>query len=524
MRGTGRALATAIAALALALAPGSAGAAEAWTPVNGPVSSAPVTSGHYDLKRIANVPHVAWIDTSGSADVVRVARLSGAGTWEAVGGPASTNANADAGAPSLVAGPGDVPWISWIEQDGDLQRVRVARFDAGTGKWVEVAPGSLINKVHPDYERSMFGAVQTKIVFLEGRAYVVVRQNNPTAYEVDVVSLAADGSSWERLAGPPTQGEPYFSTAHVTGGSLYVATRDFIGGVEVHRLTTAGTWETLGGLANPNPTGEPLPTGSTALAGSGGVIHVLHGQTSDGGTVYVTRFVNGAWELVDGALGEGSASSLRVIGGRLNAGWTAGTGGAQVSRLDGAAWTVPAPLPADAAEAPVLTGVGGVAYAAYRGADGRLRVARLDGSTPGGPDDNDDSEAPKPAPQPPCGKELVGTRFGDRLTGTAGSDLIRGLRGNDTIRGLGGADCLFGDQGADRIEGGDGDDVLEGGDGDDRLTSGAGYDTVRAGSGNDVVDSRGRGFDTIDCGPGRDRALVGDLDRVRNCERVENVD
>jgi Ca2+-binding RTX toxin-like protein len=56
------------------------------------------------------------------------------------------------------------------------------------------------------------------------------------------------------------------------------------------------------------------------------------------------------------------------------------------------------------------------------------------------------------------------------------------------------------------------------------VTSGAGQDTVRAGSGNDVVDSRGRGFDTIDCGPGRDRALVGDLDRVRNCERVLNVD
>jgi Ca2+-binding RTX toxin-like protein len=213
-----------------------------------------------------------------------------------------------------------------------------------------------------------------------------------------------------------------------------------------------------------------------------------------------------------------------VIGGRLYVAWT-GARSALVQRLnpDGTTWGGYAPFPAGI-QSPVLTGIGGVPYAVVRGTVGRLEAYRLDGTTPAGPDDSDDSEPPRPLPQPACGKERVGTKYADRLTGTSARDTIRGLGGNDRILGLGGADCLFGDAGDDRIEGGDGDDELDGGAGDDRLISGAGYDTVRGGAGDDVIDSRGKGWDTIDCGPGYDRALVGDLDRVRGCERVLVVD
>ncbi|HEX8645358.1 MAG TPA: calcium-binding protein, partial [Thermoleophilaceae bacterium] len=330
---------------------------------------------------------------------------------------------------------------------------------------------------------------------------------------------------WERLAGTPPGSEPYFATAHVTGGVLYAAVRDYIGAVNVYRYTETGTWQQLGGMANPAPGGEPVPTSTTALASSGGVIHVLHTVPATADAVYVTRFVNGSWEIVGpGIIGEGPASSLRVIGGRLYAAWT-GARSAQVQRLDaaGTAWGGGAPLPFGTRSA-VLTGVGGVPYAAVQGPDGRLQAFRLDGTTPAGPDDSDDSEPPKPLPQPACGKERVGTKYRDKLTGTSARDTLRGLGGDDRILGLGGADCLFGDAGDDRVEGGDGDDELDGGSGDDRLIGGAGYDTVRGGSGDDVIDSRGKGWDTIDCGAGYDRALVGDLDRVRNCERVQNVD
>ena len=132
---------------------------------------------------------------------------------------------------------------------------------------------------------------------------------------------------------------------------------------------------------------------------------------------------------------------------------------------------------------------------------------------------------PGPAPQPgPCGIRLLGTTGPDRLFGDNLRNEIAGRAGADTILGLGGDDCLFGNAGNDVLKGGAGADRLEGGSGKDRLVGGAGNDRVLAGPGDDVVDSRGSGFDTIDCGPGRDRALVGDLDRVRNCERVINVD
>ena len=522
MRGTRMALATAVAVLGIAVAPGAAQAAESWTQVGGTISPAPVETGQYDIKRIAGAPHIAYTDTSGAVDQVRVVRLSSSGTWVSVGGPLNIDPAVDARGPSLVAGPGDVPWISWLEEDDGMVRVRVARYDAATGRWVEVAPNSVINRITGP-EPGMSSAVQTKIVFVDGRAHVIFRQENPSAYEVGHVRLSADGDSWERLAGLPVRSEPYFVTAHVTGGVLYAAMRDYLGGVYVLRYTDAGTWQQLGVMANPVLDGQPVPTYSTALASYGGVIYVAHSLSEVASPVYVTRFVNGSWETVGGILGEGTVSSLRVIGGRLYVGWTQATA-ARTARLNaaGTAWGDTVPFPAGV-RSPVLTGIGGVPHAAVIGPDGRLEAYRLDGTSPAGPDDSDDSEPPKPQPQT-CGKERVGTRYGDRLTGTSARETIRGLGGNDRISGLGGADCLFGDAGDDRIEGGEGEDVIDGGTGDDRLIGGNGNDTVTGGSGDDVIDSRGKGYDTIDCGPGYDRALVGDLDRVRNCERVQNVD
>ncbi|HEX8744706.1 MAG TPA: calcium-binding protein [Thermoleophilaceae bacterium] len=137
---------------------------------------------------------------------------------------------------------------------------------------------------------------------------------------------------------------------------------------------------------------------------------------------------------------------------------------------------------------------------------------------------NPNPSAPVSYQPGPCGPRLLGTARADTLTGDAARNEIAGRAGADKISGLGGDDCLFGNAGNDVIKGGAGADRIEGGSGRDRIVSGAGNDRVSAGSGNDVVDSRGSGFDVIDCGPGRDRALVGDLDRVRNCERVVNMD
>ena len=523
MSRTRTALTAAIATLAIAASAGAAQAAETWTQVNGPISAGPVDvlgsvvrPPNSDLKRIAGTPYVAWSE----AGVVRVAKLVG-DTKVAVGGPLNRDLAADAVGPTLAAGPGDVPWVAWIEDDAGMDRVRVARFDSSTGAWVEVAPGSVINRITSP-EPGLSSANQAQLVFVDGRAHVAWRQENPSAYELGLVRLSADGRSWERLASPPISGsEPYYVTAHVAAGSLYVAVRDLLGGVRVHRYSSTGnSWTALGGFANPGS--DPDPAGiPVVMTDIGGVIHVGMNGTATGASV--TRFSGGSWQTVGGgAVGDGNLTSIRLIGGRLYVAWWDDTG-VRVSRLNaaGTAWeALTAEFQADGVLPGTLTGIAGVPYLSYA-TRADLRVARLDGVTHTGPDDNDDSEAPQPAP---CSTGPTGTRRNDRLTGTAASDLIRGLRGEDRIFGLAGDDCLFGDEGNDRIEGGDGVDTIAGGDGNDHIVSGAGNDNVRAGAGNDVVDSRGRGWDTIDCGPGRDRALVGDLDRVRNCERVDNVD
>ncbi|HEX8648222.1 MAG TPA: choice-of-anchor Q domain-containing protein [Thermoleophilaceae bacterium] len=146
------------------------------------------------------------------------------------------------------------------------------------------------------------------------------------------------------------------------------------------------------------------------------------------------------------------------------------------------------------------------------------------GPNPPGPGPNPNPPGPNPPVIGACGVRQLGTAKADRLHGDESRNDIAGRSGADTILGLGGDDCLFGNAGDDVLKGGAGADRLEGGSGHDRLVSGDGNDAVDAGPGNDVVDSRGKGRDRIDCGPGRDKALVGDLDRVRNCERVVNVD
>ncbi|HEX8744707.1 MAG TPA: calcium-binding protein [Thermoleophilaceae bacterium] len=516
------AIAATVAALGIAAAAATAQAAPTWTPVGGPISDWNVAPFHHDVKRIGGRPHVAFAD-SGAGLRMRVARLDDDGTWRILGGPLNSDPANDTAAPSLAAGPGDTPWAAWLEQPKGVQflQVRVARYDAVEDRWVQVAPDSMINRVPEGGDVTMHSAQFPKLVFSGGRAHVFFRQDNPSGFEAGHVRLAADGSAWERLPAPAHGMEPYYVTAHVAGGSLYAGTHGFPDSVFVDRFTGSG-WEQVGGLASVlrDETEPRRAAGPFAITDAAGALYAswrLHD-----GSVHVSRYGGGQWQGVAHAITTSSSPTrLRWIGGRLFVAATSDDGVIRIVYLDssGTSFVALPKLPAGAFGLVSLTGVDGIPYVSYAdaGDNGRLRVVRLDGLRPAGADDNDDSE-------PACGRELAGTRHSDRLTGGAGRDSIRGLGGNDTLRGLAGGDCLYGGLGNDRLEGGDGVDLLSGGDGDDRLTSGAGNDTVLAGAGDDVVDSRGRGFDAIDCGPGRDRALVGDLDRTRNCERVDNVD
>jgi Ca2+-binding RTX toxin-like protein len=128
---------------------------------------------------------------------------------------------------------------------------------------------------------------------------------------------------------------------------------------------------------------------------------------------------------------------------------------------------------------------------------------------------------PAPRPSKACRRRLTGGARGDRLVGTSAADRIYGRGGADRISGRGGNDCLWGGTGNDRIRAGAGADRVHGSSGNDVLTGNSGRDSLWGGLGADLIYARDGERDTIDCGPGRDRAVVDRVDRVRHCERVQ---
>jgi parallel beta-helix repeat protein len=115
----------------------------------------------------------------------------------------------------------------------------------------------------------------------------------------------------------------------------------------------------------------------------------------------------------------------------------------------------------------------------------------LSGSTPTGPVTPDRPKTPEPKVQPPC-----------KLGGGGARQSKIGSPGRDRLIGGPGGDRLAGRAGGDKLVGGDG--------GRDCLLGGRGPDRIRAVNGH---------RDVVHCGPGKDRATVERIDRVRGCER-----
>jgi Ca2+-binding RTX toxin-like protein len=557
-----RALVGLATVVALALTAPPALGAEHWEFVGGPLGDAQAGDRGYDTKRIDGVPYVAYTELKGQVAQLKVVRLSG-DHWVQVGPVVNADPAQAATRPSLAAGPGNVPWIAWIETNSaGTPTARAARYSTQSNRWVEPVGGDwpLTGKpTHPEYYRYA-ATLKTEVRFLGGRAHVILRKDGYSEYEVLHLRLSADRRSWEHV--PRTHWiAPGDVTSHVGGGGIYVATLNRLQGpTEVSRYDAAGDGEDLPEVGDslPETRGNSSSYSVFGLAELAGTTYALWGTSALGARV--AQFIGGAWQDVAGPVHSGIAQSIRVIGGRLYV--VSASDPMWVMRLeaDGSGWEEVQGVAGDgAARNGILTGAGGVPYVAFSDVLGPhvIRVQRLDGAPVSGPDDFDDSEepaaqsdgelpgipngepppaeppadghatplGPTPTPTPgPCGARLLGTAKRDLLAGDSLANTIRGLAGNDRIFGLGGDDCLYGGGGNDRIAGGEGVDMLSGGAGNDRLIGGAGNDRVKGGAGNDVIDSRGSGHDRIDCGPGRDRALVGDLDTVRNCERVVNAD
>lgn len=98
---------------------------------------------------------------------------------------------------------------------------------------------------------------------------------------------------------------------------------------------------------------------------------------------------------------------------------------------------------------------------------------------------------------------VPGTVLALTLIGTARPDVLRGSKGPDRILGLGAGDRLYGFAGNDIVVGGPGADRMFGGTGNDRL------------------EARDGTKDLVDCGPGRDTAIIDNIDVIKSCEIVK---
>jgi Ca2+-binding RTX toxin-like protein len=131
----------------------------------------------------------------------------------------------------------------------------------------------------------------------------------------------------------------------------------------------------------------------------------------------------------------------------------------------------------------------------------------------------------------------------DRLFGASGNDVIKGGDSRDRVYGGSGDDQDYGQNGNDIMAGGTGNDTQWGGPGNDKIFANLGQDTTYGEDGNDDLWALARGDvqaapgqvdqtgDTLDGGNGNDRFHTrdGEVDRItcgpgRDVALLDNVD
>jgi hypothetical protein len=179
-----------------------------WEKVGGPVNFDLAKNARSpSLASVEGVPYVAWVETDGTSQEVRVARLNSAGTgWEeawrgvdATHGGVNRDSTKDGHLPRLTA-VGGVPYVAWDEQDGTNSEVRVAKLDTSTQPlptWTEPAAtaSATLGGVNESTTRSAFVG---DLASIDNTPYVAWRENNGTNEQVRVARLNTAGTGWEQ--------------------------------------------------------------------------------------------------------------------------------------------------------------------------------------------------------------------------------------------------------------------------------------------------------------------------------------
>ena len=262
-------------------------AGTAWEQVEGGASpinhASDMSADASTIATLSGVPYVAWSEFDGTNNEVRVSRMNGAGTAfdEVVGGasPINQSSTENASQPSL-ASVGGAPHVAWRESDGTNTEIRVSRLNAAETAWEPVAGGA-----SPINQSSTLDASRPSLADFGGVPYVAWVESDGENDEVRVSRLNVAGTAWEQVVGGPSpinessaQDADFVSLISV-GGVPYVAwvemdgtnrearvsrlEPDFLAGSETFTDTTAAL------TADVRTYGVAYPVGFEFGAGSG---------------------------------------------------------------------------------------------------------------------------------------------------------------------------------------------------------------------------------------------------------------
>ncbi len=338
------------------------------------------------IPRVANVdgvPYVAWRESSGAHDQIRVKQFSG-GAWTAVGASLNIDTTKDADHPSITS-IGGVPYVVWSESDAAAHTlIHVRRFTGGA--WNAVGPA-----LNTDTTKN---ANHPSIAGIGGVPFVAWEESNGTVTQIRVRQF--NGATWTDVGTPLnvdlTKDAARPSIASI-GGVPYVAWEESNGAVTQIRakLFNGAAWT---GVATPLNVDATKVASSPTIADVGGVPFVAWHESNGTHTLIdVKQFSGGAWTAVDGALNVDAtkdAANARIanIGGVPFVAWEEFSGTADqihVKHFVGGAWTaVSGALNVDAtksADSSSITSIGGVPYVTWFELDGarlQTRVKRLE--------------------------------------------------------------------------------------------------------------------------------------------------
>ena len=389
----------------------------AWNqPVGGasPINHSPTQTGQQpSLTVIGGVPWVAWSEADGTGAEIRVSRLNAAGTaWEQVVGGASpinhgAGANPNATSPSLAA-IGGVPHVAWTESDGTNNEIRVSRLNAAGTDWQQIVGGA-----SPINQSATVSGSEPSLTAVGGVPYVAWTEHDGANYEIRVAASTRPETTGSSVAGRVRHlrrdqqlpslnaGSPSLTAI---GGVPYVAWNEEDGNnfeIRVSRLNGAA-WS-RSSVAEPDQPGHHPPRRQSTepdrdrrralrrLGEEDGQWRRDPGEPPDRRAAW-QQVVGGTSPINDGTASGAGEPSLIAIGSVPYVAWREYDGGnfeMRVSRLNAAGtdWEEliggvnPINHGNGDSQNPSLTANGGVPYVAWREPDGTntdIRVSRLE--------------------------------------------------------------------------------------------------------------------------------------------------